>query len=72
MTDASDFDIHDSWAPAGQLGVRYELNRSWMLNADVRYVPFSTHASGSLGGAPARTRLDIDPILTSVGITFRF
>src|SRR3546814_14118581 len=68
----SDFNIRDSWAPTGQLGVRYELNKSWMLNADVRYVPFSTHASGSLGGAPALTRLDIDPILTSVGVTLRF
>jgi|UniRef100_B0TA09 outer membrane protein len=66
------FSIDDSWAPAAQVGVRYELGAEWMLNADVRYVPFSTHATGSLGGAPVRTRLDIDPILTSAGVTYRF
>jgi len=68
----ADFSIDDSWAPAAQLGVRYELGAAWMLNADVRYVPFSTHAAGLLGGAPVRSSLDIDPILTSVGVTYRF
>ena len=68
----ANFSIDDSWAPAAQVGVRYELGAEWMLNADVRYVPFSTHATGSLGGAPVRTRLDIDPILTSAGVTYRF
>jgi len=68
----ANFSIDDSWAPAAQVGVRYELGAEWMLNADVRYVPFSTHATGSLGGAPVRTRLDIDPVLTSVGVTYRF
>lgn len=68
----ANFSIDDSWAPAAQVGVRYELGAAWMLNADVRYVPFSTHATGSLGGAPVRTGLDINPILTSVGVTYRF
>jgi len=68
----ANFSIDDSWAPAAQVGVRYELDTAWMLNADVRYVPFSTHATGSLGGAPVRTSLDIDPILANVGVTYRF
>lgn len=68
----ANFSIDDSWAPAAQLGVRYELDAAWMLNADVRYVPFSTHASGSLGGAPVRATLDFDPILANVGLTYRF
>lgn len=66
------FDIDDSWAPAVQAGVRYDLNPAWMLNADVRYVPFSADASGSLGGAPVRATLDIKPILANVGLTYRF
>ena len=68
----TNFSIDDSWAPAAQVGVRYELGAAWMLNADVRYVPFSTHASGLLGIAPVRTTLDIDPILANVGVTYRF
>lgn len=68
----TNFSIDDSWAPAVQVGARYELDARWMLNADVRYVPFSTHASGSLGVAPVRTTLDIDPILANVGLTYRF
>ncbi len=68
----TNFSIDDSWAPAAQVGVRYQLDAAWMLNADVRYVPFSTHATGSLGGAPVRTSLDIDPILANVGVTYRF
>lgn len=68
----ANFSIDDSWAPAAQVGVRYELDAAWMLNADVRYVPFSTPAAGSLGGAPVRSTLDIDPILMNVGLTYRF
>lgn len=68
----ANFSIDDSWAPAAQVGVRYELDTAWMLNADVRYVPFSTHATGSLGGVPVRTSLDIDPILANVGVSYRF
>lgn len=66
------FSIEDRWAPATQAGLRVELAESWMLNADVRYVPFSTRASGSLGGAPVRARLEIDPVLASAGLTYRF
>lgn len=68
----ANFSIDDSWAPAAQVGARYKLGAAWMLNADVRYVPFSTHATGSLGGAAVRTKLEIDPILASVGVTYRF
>ncbi len=68
----TNFDIDDSWAPAVQAGVRYDLNPAWMLNADVRYVPFSADASGSLGGAPVQATLDIKPILANVGLVYRF
>jgi outer membrane protein len=68
----TDFHIEDSWAPAVQAGVRYDLNPAWMLNADIRYVPFSTDASGSLGGVPVQATLHFKPILANVGLTYRF
>lgn len=68
----SDFDIKDRWAPAGQAGVRVKVADGLMLNADVRYVPFSTVAEGALGGAPVRARLKIRPVLASAGIAYRF
>lgn len=68
----SDFDIEDRWAPAGQAGVRVRVADGLMLNADARYVPFSTVAEGALGGAPVSARLRIRPILANVGIAYRF
>lgn len=68
----ADFSIEDRWAPAAQAGLRVELGEAWMLNADVRYVPFSTRAAGSLSGAPVQARFEIDPILASAGLAYRF
>ncbi|MFZ3205494.1 MAG: OmpW family outer membrane protein [Pseudomonas sp.] len=66
------FDIKDKWAPAVQVGLRYDFGNSWMLNSDVRYIPFKTDVSGTLGAAPVSTKIEIDPFILSLGASYKF
>lgn len=68
----TNFNLNDAWAPALQAGLRFRLNENWLANFDVRYVPFKSHVSGQLGGAPVHAIVQVDPILVNVGVAFRF
>ncbi|GLK90878.1 OmpW/AlkL family protein [Pseudomonas turukhanskensis] len=66
------FDIEDKWAPAVQVGLRYDFGNSWMVNSDIRYIPFETDVSGTLGSAPVSTKIEVDPFILSVGASYMF
>nr|6QAM_A Chain A, Outer membrane protein AlkL [Pseudomonas oleovorans]6QWR_A Chain A, Outer membrane protein AlkL [Pseudomonas oleovorans] len=68
----SSFDIKDKWAPAFQVGLRYDLGNSWMLNSDVRYIPFKTDVTGTLGPVPVSTKIEVDPFILSLGASYVF
>ncbi len=68
----TDFDIEDAWAPAIQVGLRYQVNQNWLANFDLRYIPFETDISGGLGGAPVDAKISVDPIILNAGFAYRF
>lgn len=68
----ADFDLKDAWAPALQVGMRYKVRENWFANADIRYTPFELDASGTLGGAPVRGKISVDPTILNIGIAYRF
>lgn len=68
----ADFDLKDAWAPAVQVGMRYQMSDNWFANADIRYTPFETDISGTLGGAPVRGKISVDPTILNIGIAYRF
>lgn len=68
----TDFDLADAWAPALQVGMRYQVSENWFANADIRYTPFETDFSGTLGGAPVRGKISVDPTILNIGIAYRF
>jgi outer membrane protein len=68
----ADLDLKDSWAPALQVGMRYQVSENWFANADIRYTPFETDISGALGGAPVRGKVSVDPTILNIGIAYRF
>lgn len=56
---------------AAQIGVDIQLAPQWFLNLDAKYVKIDSDISVKGAGIPV-TRLDIDPLLLSVGLGYRF
>lgn len=64
-----DLDLSDSWGLAAQVGVDVELNKNWFLNADVRYIDIDSTVK--LNGQRIG-KVNIDPVVATVGIGYRF
>lgn len=67
----------NSWGWALQAGVDYDLNESWFVNLDVKYIDIDTAAKlGVNGGVNAGTVLnvdvDVDPWVIGAGIGYQF
>lgn len=69
----SDLSMSNSWGVAAQVGLDYQLNKNWLLNASVWYAKIDTDVKFSAGGVVQDTiSTDIDPwvYMLSVGYTF--
>ncbi len=58
-----------SFGYAAQIGADYMLTKNWGVNFDVKYMQIKTDVI--TGGASVGT-LDLSPIATSVGVTYKF
>jgi len=77
----SSLDIDDSFGPAFQVGLDMQVTENWSTNLDVRYIFISADAdirtrTFDPGGAETTFRsnldLDIDPLVVSWAVGFRF
>ncbi|PKG74034.1 outer membrane protein OmpW [Shewanella sp. GutCb] len=61
-----------SWGLAGQVGIDYQINKSWLVNASVWYAKISTDVKFNLGADAVKIETDIDPwvYMVSIGYTF--
>lgn len=68
----TDLSMSNSWGLAAQVGLDYQINDSWLINASVWYAQISTDVKFNLGDAPQKVETDIDPwvYMISVGYTF--
>lgn len=57
---------------AVQAGVDAMIDKHWGVFLDVKKAFISTTATGSLGPAPVVAKVDLDPIVPSFGVTYRF
>lgn len=55
-----------------QAGANVWLNDRWGAFIDVKKVFIETESTGSLGGAPVRATVTIDPLVTNFGVAWRF
>jgi outer membrane protein len=55
-----------------QAGANLWLNDRWGAFIDVKKVFIETESTGSLGGAPVRAEVTIDPLVTNFGLAWRF
>ena len=56
---------------AAQIGADYMLTKNWGINLDVKYLQIETDVIINSSGASAGT-LNLSPIATSVGVTYKF
>lgn len=62
--------LDDGFGYALQAGVNIRLKDQWLVNADVKKVFFDTDAK--INGGALRAKVDLDPLVTSVGLSRRF
>jgi len=57
---------------AGQIGFNYMLDNNWGVFVDLKKVYLRAKTSGSLGGAPIRATVTLDPLVLHTGLTYKF
>lgn len=68
-----DFEIDDAFGLALQAGVDISLGGKWYFNADVKKIWLNTDATWTQNtGTKIVSDLDIDPVIVSVGLGYRF
>lgn len=72
-----DVSSSNSWGWALQAGLDYDINDSWFLNVDLKYIDIDTSArlginGGALNGTALDVDVDINPFVVGAGIGYRF
>lgn len=62
----------DSFGGALQAGFDYKLDDHWSVNVDVRKVWISTDVSLAAGATQLDAKVDLDPLILTVGSGYRF
>ncbi|SDI54704.1 outer membrane protein [Ferrimonas sediminum] len=70
--DLTDLDLSSSWGLAAQVGIDYEINNNWLVNASVWYIDIQTDVKFKLEGAPVKIKTDIDPWVYMVSVGYKF
>lgn len=68
----SDLSVKDSWGVAGQVGLDYQINRDWMLNASLWYMDIDTEVKFKANGQQQNIDTRIDPWVFFFGVGYRF
>ncbi|WP_130835132.1 outer membrane protein OmpW [[Erwinia] mediterraneensis] len=68
----SDLSVKDSWGVAGQVGLDYQINRDWMLNASLWYMDIDTEVKFKANGQQQNINTRIDPWVFFFGAGYRF
>tara|TARA_R110002167_G_scaffold42226_5_gene128400 strand:- start:410 stop:1123 length:714 start_codon:yes stop_codon:yes gene_type:complete len=68
----SDLKLDNSFGLAVQAGFDYQIDKHWLINGSVRYIDIATTANFKLGGKNSRVDVDINPIVSSLMIGYKF
>jgi outer membrane protein len=72
--DAGDLNLDNSWGLSAQVGVDYQIDENWSINASARYIDIDTKASfTAVGGTvPGHVSVDVDPMVYSLMLGYKF
>jgi len=65
-------DYKNGFGYALQLGFDYDLDDTWFLNVDAKYIGLSTDVTVDAGVATVPAEVDINPLLIGFGVGVRF
>lgn len=69
----SDLELDNSFGYSMQIGVDYEIDKSWSVNASARYIDISTDATFAVGGDNiGSSSVDVNPMVYSVMLGYKF
>ena len=68
----SDFQARNAWGGLAQIGLEYRITKNFGVFVDVKKFIVRTSATGYLGPAPVHAAVRLDPLVTTVGVAFRF
>ncbi len=69
----SNLDLDNSFGYSVQVGVDYEIDKNWSVNASARYIDIATDASFAVGGENiGSSSVDINPMVYSVMLGYKF
>lgn len=68
----TDLDLSNSFGPAAQIGLDYNLGEHFLLNANVRYLQIDTEARVRTATGTTNVDLDIDPWVYTLAVGYRF
>lgn len=73
-TDAgfSDLNLDDSFGLSLQIGFDYMLTDNWFINGSARWIDIDTDASFDLNGDAGSVSVEIDPMVYTLSLGYRF
>ncbi|QIZ75644.1 outer membrane protein OmpW [Ferrimonas lipolytica] len=71
--ELSDLELDNSVGLAAQIGIDYEINNDWLVNASIWYIDIGTDVDFKAGGESVDSiSLDIDPWVYMVSVGYSF
>ncbi|EIJ38398.1 outer membrane protein W [Galbibacter orientalis DSM 19592] len=71
---ADNVDYENSFSPAMQFGIDFDISKRWFINIDAKYLFLSTDVevdATSALGAVVNAEVDINPFIAGIGIGFK-
>ncbi|MEP0354723.1 OmpW family outer membrane protein [Paraglaciecola sp.] len=68
----SELELDDSVGLAAQIGFDYAIDENWSVNTSVRWIDIDTKATFDLNGATGSVDVDVNPLVYSVMLGYRF
>jgi outer membrane protein len=69
--DKSKLDFENSWGLAAQMGVDYNINEKWLVNAAVWYIDIDTQGTLTTQLGKVKTDVQIDPWVYMMGVGYK-
>jgi outer membrane protein len=64
--------LTNSWGLAAQVGLDYNINKEWLVNASIWYADISTDVNFTAGGTALSVDTDINPWVYMVSVGYKF
>jgi outer membrane protein len=68
----NDLELDGSFGFSVQVGADYQLNNKWHVNASARYIDIGTDAYFKIGDIKGSASVDVDPMVYSIMLGYKF